>query len=141
MYGIALAETCIFFGTSDHHLDCLNDDGAFLWSYQSAGAIYAVAYDRARKRLVFGAADHLYCVDEKGALVWKERVGKILSLASDPRSGDLFIGLKSGSVRCMNQDKEIVWRYEGSQAIRSLFYADYEERVLFTSKSRGHVKR
>ena len=118
----------VYFGAFDGGLYCIENDGKFLWKYNTHGAnTSGPEYDNGT--IYFGSTDgNLYCVNSKTRnLLWKfSTIGKIGHSCPVVNYNEIFIcdyvvnsTSTGGNLYCLDKNGKLKWRFSVDNAIVS----------------------
>ena len=118
----AVANGCVFVGSNDHYIYCLNSsNGELMWNFPTGSEVNSSpAIDNGR--IYIGSDDGwVYCLDiATGMPFWISKVGGLVRSSPAIVGGRVYIGSGDHNVFCLNaSDGATIWSYPTSYRVIS----------------------
>ena len=113
----------IIFGSQNHNIYCLDENGVLLWTVKTDGPIKASPvfikpFNEEQPVLICGSYDkHIYFINLDGTIVKKLFVREEVETSPTIVGEKLFIGTKTGKVIALNKEGEEIWTFSTNKKV------------------------
>jgi len=142
---------CIYFGTSEGILYCINMNTLdIVWEFDADKKIYSspIVYNG---KVFFGSADnYIYSLNANtGELLWKYKTGKSIYSTPYIKDNKIYIGSNDMYLYCLNADTgKLIWRFKtdswvtGTAVVdgRYVYFGSTDKRLYSINKETGKLK-
>jgi len=110
----------VFFGSNDHNLYAVSNDGRLMWKFRTGGVILSIPF--AYKGSVYFASfdNNFYSLSESdGSLLWKFRTGGRILSSPMIVNDKIYFGSEDGFLYCLATGGDLEWKFRASGEIFS----------------------
>ena len=118
----AIANGCVFFGSRDGMIYCVNSStGKQIWTFSTGEAIESSPAIEGTKLYISSEDGRVYCINtQTGIQIWKATIGGYAKSSPYVANDRLFIGSGKPAFFCLNAtDGNLIWKKTMSERIES----------------------